>query len=390
MAKLELTPLVSAYQAVPALNANNDLIEDAIENTISRDGTSPNQMNAVFDMNSNRIINLGDAVGGTDAVTLQQVVDLVEALVDFDSGQGLLPASIVSIADLAGIYTAINVEGALEEVMTAVLALGQPIGASTVGIDDLAGNYVATDVEAALAEIITIFGATVGPSGASKVGIEDAGGFYTASNVEAALQEVKSILAGTGGAATVGSLDTGGFYTATDVEGILQEIGPQLGVTSSRRGAKAFNTSGFTFIFPNNPTNPPVGEVALPLGGVAYDTDSIHSGANNTRLTVPAGVSVIKLRANVQVANSNTGFYHMRIRKNGGSSGIDDAIGFANSYIPHAFQTANNNLKNAIYVGTGNIEASPGDYFELYVVAQNDGNVFPETGACWMEMEIIE
>lgn len=44
--------------AVGVVNANSAAIVAAIDNTLSRDGTSPNQMGANLDMNSNRIINL--------------------------------------------------------------------------------------------------------------------------------------------------------------------------------------------------------------------------------------------------------------------------------------------------------------------------------------------
>lgn len=44
--------------AVALANANNVLITTAIDNTLSRDGTSPNQMGSTLDMNSNQIINL--------------------------------------------------------------------------------------------------------------------------------------------------------------------------------------------------------------------------------------------------------------------------------------------------------------------------------------------
>lgn len=43
---------------VTAYNVNNDTITEAMDNTLSRDGTAPNQMEATLDMNSNRIINL--------------------------------------------------------------------------------------------------------------------------------------------------------------------------------------------------------------------------------------------------------------------------------------------------------------------------------------------
>jgi len=43
--------------AVTQYNANNALITTALNNTLSRDGTSPNQMGASLDMNGNKILN---------------------------------------------------------------------------------------------------------------------------------------------------------------------------------------------------------------------------------------------------------------------------------------------------------------------------------------------
>jgi hypothetical protein len=61
VSKLELDDLVNLQNeqsAVNTINNNSDLIEAAIEDTLSRSGTSPNEMNANLDMNSNRILNL--------------------------------------------------------------------------------------------------------------------------------------------------------------------------------------------------------------------------------------------------------------------------------------------------------------------------------------------
>lgn len=44
--------------AIARLNSNFDAIEEAFENTLSRDGTSPNSMNADIDMNSNDLLNV--------------------------------------------------------------------------------------------------------------------------------------------------------------------------------------------------------------------------------------------------------------------------------------------------------------------------------------------
>lgn len=61
MSKVPLTNLVNLQNettAVNAINANNAAITAGFQNTLSRDGTSPNQMNASLDMNSQQILNL--------------------------------------------------------------------------------------------------------------------------------------------------------------------------------------------------------------------------------------------------------------------------------------------------------------------------------------------
>jgi len=75
MAKLTLTDITSGYASTTATNANNALIEAALENTLSRDGTSPNTMSANIDLNSNDLLNVGTvyatsvSVGGVDLAT---------------------------------------------------------------------------------------------------------------------------------------------------------------------------------------------------------------------------------------------------------------------------------------------------------------------------------
>lgn len=81
MAKITLSDLANLENentAVAAINSNNTTLETAIENTLSRDGTSPNQMGASLDMNSNRIINLPAPAADSDAL---RKVDLDNAVV---------------------------------------------------------------------------------------------------------------------------------------------------------------------------------------------------------------------------------------------------------------------------------------------------------------------
>ena len=72
MAKLtttDITNLQNETTVVTAINANNALIETAMENTLSRDGTTPNTMDADIDLNSNKVINLAEPTNNADAVT---------------------------------------------------------------------------------------------------------------------------------------------------------------------------------------------------------------------------------------------------------------------------------------------------------------------------------
>src|SRR6185503_7856934 len=81
MVKLTLTHLASLtneQSAINTLNENFDDIEDAIENTYSRNGLAPNTMSANLDMNSFRILNLAAPVDDNDPVRLVDVVEGIQ------------------------------------------------------------------------------------------------------------------------------------------------------------------------------------------------------------------------------------------------------------------------------------------------------------------------
>lgn len=64
----DLSNLQNEATAVSTINTNNDTISDAIDDTISRTGLSPNTMQTSFDMNSHSIINLPEATTDTEPV----------------------------------------------------------------------------------------------------------------------------------------------------------------------------------------------------------------------------------------------------------------------------------------------------------------------------------
>lgn len=67
MAKLTLNDVANITgaesTAITTINGNSDLVEAALENTLSRDGTTPNTMSADIDMNSNDLLNVGTLNG---------------------------------------------------------------------------------------------------------------------------------------------------------------------------------------------------------------------------------------------------------------------------------------------------------------------------------------
>lgn len=76
MTKLILSDLTNALNdtsTVNTINTNNSNIETALENTLSRDGTSPNHMSADIDMNGYTVTNLAAPVHNTDAARLIDV-----------------------------------------------------------------------------------------------------------------------------------------------------------------------------------------------------------------------------------------------------------------------------------------------------------------------------
>lgn len=98
-----LANLQNETTAVTAINANNAAITTAMNNTLSRDGTSPNTMGAPLDMNSNRIINLPTPVGSAEPLRIQDLSNFlagtafpasirVTGITNFTTGVGLIMA----------------------------------------------------------------------------------------------------------------------------------------------------------------------------------------------------------------------------------------------------------------------------------------------------------
>lgn len=81
MAKIDIKRLDSTTandtKATKTINDNFKALQEAIDNTVSRDGTIPNYMKTNLDLNHNRLINIAEPVEDRDAVTLKYVKNVV-------------------------------------------------------------------------------------------------------------------------------------------------------------------------------------------------------------------------------------------------------------------------------------------------------------------------
>jgi hypothetical protein len=86
MPKLTLSPLASLTNqasAIGTINANMAAIEEAFDNTLSRDGNIPNSMEADLDMDHHRLINLPEPEDPTEPLRLgdaDMVLDSLDAI----------------------------------------------------------------------------------------------------------------------------------------------------------------------------------------------------------------------------------------------------------------------------------------------------------------------
>lgn len=81
MAKLNLPTINSGYLSTEALNNAFGQIATAFDNTLSRDGEGPNQMQADLDLNGFTIINTSvDATNPSSLVTREQMQDYISAV----------------------------------------------------------------------------------------------------------------------------------------------------------------------------------------------------------------------------------------------------------------------------------------------------------------------
>jgi hypothetical protein len=122
--------------------------------------------------------------------------------------------------------------------------------------------------------------------------------------------------------------------------------------------------------------------------GTSRDTDGFWDAAEPARLTVPAGVTKVRLSAFVMLtATSNAGAILLTFRKNRTGTDALQIEGAAESHIRHSSTGFSRNSAAAF---TDVLDVVPGDYFDLRVNISGLGTVNTILADSWFAIEVVE
>ncbi len=124
----------------------------------------------------------------------------------------------------------------------------------------------------------------------------------------------------------------------------------------------------------------------ITFDGETYDTDAFHDLVTNTdRLTVPAGVNIVRIHARIVWASNPTGYREVRLNKNG----AEDFGGQCRVATPAA-----SGIETKVQFTSPPLYVVAGDYFNLYAT-QNSGGALDVLGAAngnlqsWFGIEVL-
>jgi hypothetical protein len=176
-------------------------------------------------------------------------------------------------------------------------------------------------------------------------------------------------------------VDSDGNSTKIDLATLAQWIITEESIIPDNRpwrGARVARTSTLTGL---------ASGTAIPWQTADIDTDSIFSLGAPTRLTVPNGVTKVRLFTSLQYEDLLTaGTVAITFRKNGASFTGTDRRG----QVTVRSGTTGNNA-NIVCGFSGALSVAGGDYFEvLSFISMSNQDELQATSQTWFEMEIIE
>lgn len=130
----DLASLTNETTAIQSINNNYDSIVDAIENTLSRDGTSPNTMEADLDMNSKRILNLSAATGAGMPVTYEQIGGLPNTYASYNDStrDGINLMDLIPFSERDAIINRTSTYNCAPAINDAIVTLGNRGGGKLI------------------------------------------------------------------------------------------------------------------------------------------------------------------------------------------------------------------------------------------------------------------
>lgn len=348
MAKVTLSDVVNLQNestAVSTINNNSDAIATAFENTLSRDGTSPNTMGADLDMNSNRILNLPGPISDQEPVRLGDLSSLSPGTVSVSSyGQTLIAASTAAAARTVLALAAIASSGSASD-LTAGTVPAARMPAHTGDVTSSAGSVALT-----IPNDTVTYAKMQNVSAENKILGRITSG---AGDVEELTRDNVRTVLGLATTSTAGRLprysDTTGSTAATT--GIYEDGSGNVGIGNTGPGAKLDVTGAIRSSSSITSTSA--------TGGIGYATGA---GGTVTQLTSKGtGVTLNTMSGTITTHNANLGansaqgfiFTNSNIAVGNTIIFSQGSGGTANSYAFRATITTNGQATVSIHNWTG-------------------------------------
>lgn len=371
MSKLVLNDITAGYGSNTALNTNFALIETALENTVSRDGTSPNTMSANLDMNGYRILNelasTGDGFvyeNNWTTATAYTVNDLVYVPV----GTGSSRDGWTLICRVAHTSGTLNTDYSNSK--WAPIAAR---GASGFGSGDLVSTNNLSDVSNATTARGNLSAAKSGANSditslsalSTPLSVAQGGTGLTSNTTYAQtlLDTISttqgSILYHNGTDWVVLAPGTAGYMLVTGGAGANPSWSNQTRNTTqvAQSGVQSISNATWT---------------TLTFNSEDFDTGSWHSNVtSNSRITV-SSTGTYNITALVNLTTSNNGPFGVRLVKNGTTtlltvsheSGVTTGIGLQSIVLPEKSYSlsASDYIELQVYQGSGSAINTSADY----------------------------